>query len=103
RRRHTRSKRDWSSDVCSSDLLSGFNLPSNHPLNATALRQDVLAGADVVLALDVIDLFGAFSQSGGIKDRGVFPRYLRPDAKVVQIGRASCRERGEEWGAAGVW
>src|SRR5699024_11766545 len=24
RRRHTRSKRDWSSDVCSSDLLIGF-------------------------------------------------------------------------------
>src|SRR5699024_7731529 len=24
RRRHTRSKRDWSSDVCSSDLLSDF-------------------------------------------------------------------------------
>src|SRR5207249_9620114 len=23
-RRHTRSKRDWSSDVCSSDLLLGF-------------------------------------------------------------------------------
>src|SRR5699024_11715572 len=23
RRRHTRSKRDWSSDVCSSDLVSG--------------------------------------------------------------------------------
>src|SRR5699024_11617682 len=23
RRRHTRSKRDWSSDVCSSDLLQG--------------------------------------------------------------------------------
>src|SRR5699024_12011482 len=23
RRRHTRSKRDWSSDVCSSDLISG--------------------------------------------------------------------------------
>src|SRR5699024_11413382 len=23
RRRHTRSKRDWSSDVCSSDLLNG--------------------------------------------------------------------------------
>src|SRR5699024_8284711 len=26
RRRHTRSKRDWSSDVCSSDLLSNINL-----------------------------------------------------------------------------
>src|SRR5207249_9066748 len=24
RRRHTRSKRDWSSDVCSSDLLTAF-------------------------------------------------------------------------------
>src|SRR5205823_14020511 len=65
--------------------LSGFNLPSNHPLNASALRQDVLSEADVVLALDVIDLFGAFSQSGGIKDRGVFPQYLRPEAKVIHI------------------
>src|SRR5207249_8779175 len=26
RRRHTRSKRDWSSDVCSSDLLTHFYL-----------------------------------------------------------------------------
>src|SRR5207249_9663095 len=29
RRRHTRSKRDWSSDVCSSDLLS---IPEYHPI-----------------------------------------------------------------------
>src|SRR5699024_11810461 len=28
RRRHTRSKRDWSSDVCSSDLFSTISLPS---------------------------------------------------------------------------
>src|SRR5699024_11822713 len=27
RRRHTRSKRDWSSDVCSSDLLTDYVLP----------------------------------------------------------------------------
>src|SRR5699024_337170 len=27
RRRHTRSKRDWSSDVCSSDLDEGFAFP----------------------------------------------------------------------------
>src|SRR5207249_9675367 len=26
RRRHTRSKRDWSSDVCSSDLIVGFSV-----------------------------------------------------------------------------
>src|SRR5437868_8924302 len=29
RRRHTRSKRDWSSDVCSSDLASGRPRPAN--------------------------------------------------------------------------
>src|SRR5207249_9350394 len=27
RRRHTRSKRDWSSDVCSSDLIAGHADP----------------------------------------------------------------------------
>src|SRR5699024_7469840 len=39
RRRHTRSKRDWSSDVCSSDLIGEFyafykklgQLKGNHP------------------------------------------------------------------------
>src|SRR5699024_12009477 len=30
RRRHTRSKRDWSSDVCSSDLLLCFSLLPVH-------------------------------------------------------------------------
>src|SRR5699024_11915426 len=28
RRRHTRSKRDWSSDVCSSDLATADRIPS---------------------------------------------------------------------------
>src|SRR5699024_7640164 len=28
RRRHTRSKRDWSSDVCSSDLEDGLDIPA---------------------------------------------------------------------------
>src|SRR5699024_11903605 len=27
RRRHTRSKRDWSSDVCSSDLATKYHIP----------------------------------------------------------------------------
>src|SRR2546428_4760564 len=31
RRRHTRSDRDWSSDVCSSDLLIGFACTINEP------------------------------------------------------------------------
>src|SRR5699024_6713379 len=32
RRRHTRSKRDWSSDVCSSDLNETFSSSSTHLL-----------------------------------------------------------------------
>src|SRR5699024_4776489 len=40
RRRHTRSKRDWSSDVCSSDLV--FCLKSRARLLGTPCRQRVL-------------------------------------------------------------
>src|SRR5699024_11326433 len=32
RRRHTRSKRDWSSDVCSSDLVRAYDLRSGEVL-----------------------------------------------------------------------
>src|SRR5699024_3574197 len=39
RRRHTRSKRDWSSDVCSSDLM-GF--PQNGPAFANQLKNWML-------------------------------------------------------------
>src|SRR5436305_9056533 len=66
-------------------VSTGFSLPANHALNASLLRQDALRDADVVLALDVSDLFGAFSQTGGIKDRGVFPQYIKPDTKIIHI------------------
>src|SRR5699024_12130321 len=36
RRRHTRSKRDWSSDVCSSDLRFPANRASTYELYSTA-------------------------------------------------------------------
>src|SRR5437868_7514313 len=42
RRRHTRSKRDWSSDVCSSDLRSALVV-------ALALLAAPLAGAEEVI------------------------------------------------------
>src|SRR5215475_6124100 len=64
RRRHTRFSRDWSSDVCSSDL--------EHVVGrlAKAHVEHVVGGA--VAAADPIE--------GGADVR-------------VQIGRASCRER----------
>src|SRR3954463_14408382 len=63
----------------------GSALPPTHALNATASRQEILKDADVVLALDVADLAGAFSQTGGIKDRGEFPQYIRPETRVIHI------------------
>src|SRR3712207_9027584 len=67
RRRHTRYWRDWSSDVCSSDLGEGLR---------AAVR------ADLVL----VHLFAVETQAGDVESHGaVFP----------EIGRAACWERVE--------
>src|SRR5699024_1799 len=44
RRRHTRSKRDWSSDVCSSDLINV--VPTTHILKGMKRRYATLMGID---------------------------------------------------------
>src|SRR2546429_4811401 len=46
RRRHTRCSRDWSSDVCSSDLKA-----QNPTLDWRAIKNLLLAGGDSLLAL----------------------------------------------------
>src|SRR5439155_18650154 len=47
RRRHTRWPRDWSSDVCSSDLLSGF---AKRLLVAMHAQEVLLEGLDSTFA-----------------------------------------------------
>src|SRR5207248_7719291 len=85
RRRHTRSYGDWSSDVCSSDL---------NPLPAFVNR---FGAAGVVLAADLGR--GGAGRAGGTasalrhEPRGEHQR--RSAGRNHQIGRASCRERGE--------
>src|SRR5690625_7658355 len=71
RRRHTRWPRDWSSDVCSSDL----------PRERRAGREDDAAGRDGPAA-------------------GDDPAILAVRVRHAKIGRASCRERGESTGVA---
>src|SRR5690606_40880934 len=91
RRRHTRFSRDWSSDVCSSDLgekaradddvrLAGLQ----HLEQARDLRRVVLAVA--VLADDVVVAARQAEQEPGLH-RGADTEVAR------EIGRASCRER----------
>src|SRR5690606_39460363 len=83
RRRHTRFSRDWSSDVCSSDLKEEFRLAlkerlRNHNLNILL---------DYRLAPSVAQYSNTFFS---------FQRAL---TKGFQIGRASCRER--VWSSGG--
>src|SRR5437899_4151557 len=41
------------------DLGTRFNFPSDHPLEATERREELLATADLILAVDIVDLWCA--------------------------------------------
>src|SRR5699024_11460395 len=76
RRRHTRSKRDWSSDVCSSDLTSKKS-------NARWRRVSSLNGNECV-----------FTQSRPLSVKHHTPREILSD-KPARFKR-SCAHRSEE-------
>src|SRR5699024_11938991 len=92
RRRHTRSKRDWSSDVCSSDLAPSATLAkvtamsSSHgtEVGVAALRHHQPSRARTMLTIgptmEMTKLVVAALSRG-----------------LSKIGRASCRERGWVW------
>src|SRR5207253_6370550 len=96
-RRHTNWPRDWSSDVCSSDLYqngyenrnsTGFPPPIEEgDLNSQRTDQNYISDWTHILGsnsvLDVRASFGRFTS--------IFPRI-----SDYKIGRASCRERVEE-------
>src|SRR5437870_7325009 len=87
RRRHTRWPRDWSSDVCSSDLIwhGSGNITANGRLEAMTLEQ-------VRSKTERIREFAAlpFLLMAVVSVLGVV---VRPAAQPIKIGRASCRER----------
>jgi thiamine pyrophosphate-dependent acetolactate synthase large subunit-like protein len=47
------------------DLGTRYNFPSDHPLEATERREELLQEADIILALDVVDLWGALQANAG--------------------------------------
>src|SRR5699024_11922189 len=88
RRRHTRSKRDWSSDVCSSDLRSSSSpvVPVDWVHHIGALTQErthQVGTQSTGTTGDEDDL--SVDGKGGVDGRHRIP--------FCQIGRASCRER----------
>src|SRR5256885_6145800 len=78
RRRHTRLQGDWSSDVCSSDLLYGYLYVA--PAQATGQVSQAIASA---LGIILLALFAwrLRERTSGQRSAG------------REIGRASCRER----------
>src|SRR5438067_8492618 len=82
RRRHTRSKRDWSSDVCSSDLVDGSSYGYRAMRLALELAQAFGGSLFVCSAFDVEYHHVVFHN---IKDVLSY--------QASKIGRASCRER----------
>src|SRR5206468_6315781 len=96
RRRHTRSDRDWSSDVCSSDLTSPAGPAASdeefvRTYGSLARGVVVFGHLHVPFVRPVGEMIVANSGSVGMPYDG------------DQIGRASCRERGESAGGAGGW
>src|SRR5690625_7831974 len=81
RRRHTRWPRDWSSDVCSSDL------PQFEGQTKTKLGNTI---ARTFMVKVMTDQLQAWFESHPT------------EARAIEIGRASCRERVESWGVGGV-
>src|SRR5207245_5659146 len=84
RRRHTRCYRDWSSDVCSSDLLSAPDLRA-----ALSARR---SGAERVLESTPRRARRRERDARGVVWTG---------EECREIGRASCRGGGEVGGGAG--
>src|SRR5690606_39508090 len=90
RRRHTRFSRDWSSDVCSSDLARSDlfcydvqDTPDNECADVTTTLKQATAVTPANLVPLTTDASGEFSNDATIK--------TQMDA-YTKIGRASCRK-----------
>jgi len=64
------------------DLNSRLNFPNTHPLCLTG--SEVLRNADVILTLDVRDLYNTFFEID--RDSGAHARIISPTARIIDIG-----------------
>src|SRR5439155_5216103 len=97
RRRHTRWPRDWSSDVCSSDLRR----PRGHARDQLlrTIEQSCPRRWHARIAQREIPIPAGPCPSKQQENCGA----PEPGAAPLEIGRASCRERGEVWVVGGRW
>src|SRR5207302_5548809 len=95
---HTRFSRDWSSDVCSSDLrqsIKDSRLPANSPADSNMSYRLVCAAQTFASVIEELRN-AAHSANGFARQIHSVFLYSNGDAAGAEkIGRASCRE--------GVW
>src|SRR5207302_5753118 len=85
RRRHTRFSRDWSSDVCSSDLWGGRSL-------VPVSRRGTPPRSTAHPWIEAVYLFGSRARGNVRPSSDIDLAVLPGTAGSPKIGRASCRE-----------
>src|SRR5207253_7128691 len=91
RRRHTRWPRDWSSDVCSSDLYYTWS-PADYGY--------VVTDPPPVAGSNASDSSSGYGDGGSGADVYLYPRNGQSDAQTQQDRyRSEERRVGKEWGA----
>jgi acetolactate synthase-1/2/3 large subunit len=67
------------------DLGGRMNFPTRHPLNQTERNRALVAGADVILGLEVGDFYGATHSYRDQASGRTFQSITKPDAKLISI------------------
>src|SRR5690606_40702907 len=100
RRRHTSFSRDWSSDVCSSDLTTAYRLHRRKRirLRAGEGKRLLTTVTQRVVGQDHLGQIHRFTLAPELQQRQ--KTAIEQEPLLDKIGRASCRERGESWGTA---
>src|SRR5205807_2979919 len=96
RRRHTRLQGDWSSDVCSSDLLGGLAHEAIRPTDVLRRPDDLkqhLDSKQFKLYQLIWRRFVASQMTPAVFET----TKVDFDLGRFEIGRASCRERVGKW------
>src|SRR5699024_11809550 len=93
--RHTRSKRDWSSDVCSSDLADLFNSHQHDLIEAARAHAELLQWEAFTEALEGITDSGTRTVMTWLRDLYGLTMIEKNLAWYLlnEIGRAACRGR----------
>jgi thiamine pyrophosphate-dependent acetolactate synthase large subunit-like protein len=74
------------------DLGARLNFPNTHPFNLTGRNRELVANADVILGLDVMDLFGALVRQDAATHTTV--PATKAGCKVIHVTLADISMRG---------